>query len=97
MTEADGSTAGTAGQDINPPRADANVEPWQREFELADAVLTLLIAASRCGGRSDADRDAILQHVTVLVAARVAERVHRLRGKEAAAALRKALGRRGRP
>lgn len=28
------------------PRADAGIEPFQREFELGDALITLLIAVS---------------------------------------------------
>jgi hypothetical protein len=62
-------------------------------------VLTLVVAASRYGGgdtraRPTAKRLATLQHVTLLVAHEVAERVRALRGNEAAAAFRRALGRR---
>ena len=78
------------------PRADANAEPWQREHELANAVVTLLIAVSRYGGRSDADRLAVLQHIA-LVAYELAERVRDVRGVAGAAAFRRALGRRRQP
>jgi hypothetical protein len=77
----------------------AGLDPFQREHELADAIVTLMIAASRYGdsdeqARDTAERFATLQHVTVLVARDVAERVHALGGKDAAAAFRKTLGRR---
>ena len=77
----------------------SRLDPWQREHELSEAVLTLMVAASRYGGgdkrpRPTAKRLATLQHITLLVAHGVAERVHNVLGARAAAAFRKALGRR---
>jgi hypothetical protein len=68
-----------------------------REHEMADSVLTLLIAHSRYGANSDADRLPLIQHIVVLLAHEVAERVERIRGKDAAKAFRKALSRKGLP
>jgi hypothetical protein len=78
------------------------LDPGQREHELSEALVTLLIAASRFGDDNDAvrptaDRLDLVAHVTLLVAHEVAERVRALRGKEAAAAFRKALGQRSSP
>jgi hypothetical protein len=67
-------------------RADANVDQGQREYELADAVLTLLIAASRYSGASDADRIIVLKRVTKLVARSVAERARNIATKHRTAA-----------
>jgi hypothetical protein len=80
----------------------AGLDPFQCEHELADAIVTLLIACSRYGNsdeqaRDTAERFATLQHVTVLVAHEVAGRVRDLRGEDAAAAFRRALGRRRLP
>ena len=67
----------------------------QREHELADAVLTLLIAGlSRLGSKDDADRLAVLEQVAQHLADGVAERVCALRGVEAGQQFRKALARR---
>ena len=66
----------------------------QREHELADAVLTLLIAVSRFGSKDDADRLAVLEQVAQHLADGVAERVCALRGVEAGQQFRKALARR---
>ena len=66
----------------------------QREHELADAVLTLLIAVSRLGSKDDADRLAVLEQVAQHLADGVAERVCALRGVEAGQQFRKALARR---
>jgi hypothetical protein len=68
-----------------------------REHEMADSVLTLLIAHSRYGANSDADRLPLIQHVVVLLAHEVGERVHNMRGKDAAKAFRKALARKEPP
>jgi hypothetical protein len=78
---------------------NVGLDPFQREYELADAIVTLFIACSRYGNsnkqaRDTAERFVTLQHVTVLVAHEVAERVYAVRGKDAAAAFRKVLGRR---
>ena len=80
-----------------PPRADANTDPGQREHELSDALTTLLIAVSRYGGRSDADRLELIQHLTVLLAHGIADRVRLMCGTEAASAFRKALAGKGPP
>jgi hypothetical protein len=69
------------------------LDPFQREHELADAIVTLLIACSRYGSKDDDGRLDLLAHVTLLVAHAVAERVRDLRGIKAGAAFRKALGR----
>src|SRR5262245_4193640 len=69
-------------------------EPFQREHELAGALLTLAIATTRYGSRNDNQRLALLQHVIVLLAHEVGERVEHLHGKDAAKALRKSLARR---
>ena len=76
----------------------AGLYPWQREHELAEAILGLMIAISRYGANDDKARDtaerlASLEHITLLVASGVAERVRKLHGKQAETALRKALGR----
>jgi hypothetical protein len=94
------TTPGPRPQD-GPPLISAGPDPWQREHELSEAILTLLIACSRYGDgdasiRSTEDRLALIQHVTLLLADQVAVRVRCLRGKGAASAFRKALGRRGR-
>jgi hypothetical protein len=80
----------------------AGLDPWQREYELSAAILTLMVACSRYGTsdvkpRETEDRLATLQHVTLLVANEVTERVRNIHGKPAAAAFRKALGRRRQP
>jgi hypothetical protein len=72
----------------------AGLDPFQREHELADAIVTLMIGASRYGSKDDDGRLDLLAHVTLLVAHTVAERVRDLRGIKAGAAFRKALGRR---
>ena len=64
-------------------------DPGQREHELADALLTLLIACSRYGINdkrpcSTADRLETIERVTHLVADQVAERIRNLRGQQAA-------------
>jgi hypothetical protein len=58
-------------------------------------MTTLLIALSRYAGVSDADRLGQIQHLTVLLAHGIADRVRLMRGTEAARAFRKALARRG--
>jgi hypothetical protein len=73
------------------------LDPCQREHE--HAILTLMIAASRYGASDEQLRDTserldALRHITALIAHEVVERVHHLRGMAAAAAFRKALGRR---
>ena len=67
---------------------------------MADALTTLLIAASRYGrspvkGRSTNERLAFLQQLTALLARGVAERVQNLESKQAAVEFRKGLGKRG--
>jgi len=73
----------------------AGPDPFQREHEIADALVTLLIAHSRYGVANDADRLGLIQHITIIVAHEVGERVERMHGKDAAKAFRKALGRKG--
>jgi hypothetical protein len=80
----------------------ATLDPRQREHELSEALTSFLIAVSRYGGnntrpRLTAKRLDSLQHITVLVAHAIAERVHNISGKKAAAGFRKALGRRRKP
>jgi hypothetical protein len=64
---------------------------------MSDALVTLLIALSRYGARSDDQRLPLIQHITVLLAHEVGERVERIRGKDAAKAFRRALARKGPP
>jgi hypothetical protein len=71
----------------------SRLDPEQREHELADAMLTLLIAVSRYGSgdkrpRPTAKRLATLEQVTALVAAGVGERIRAVRGKKTAANVR---------
>ena len=68
----------------------ANLDPFQREHELADAIVTLMIASSRYA--ADGDRPTC-SRITLLVAHAVAERVRDLRGS-GGSRIRKALGRR---
>jgi hypothetical protein len=75
----------------------AGLDPFQREHEIADALLTLLIAHSRYGVSRDADRLGLIAHITILLAHEVGERVHNINGKDAARAFRKALARKGPP
>jgi hypothetical protein len=70
-------------------------DSFQREHEMCDALLTLLIAHSRYGASTDADRLPLIQHIVTLLAHEVGERVERIRGKDAARAFRKALSRKG--
>jgi hypothetical protein len=79
--------------------ASGGLDPFQREHELADAILTLMIACSRYGAGDDkpretGDRLATLEHITGLVTDEVAERVCHLRGKQAATRFRAQLRRR---
>jgi hypothetical protein len=80
-----------------PPMISAGLDPWQREHEMADALLRLLIAHSRYGVERDADRLGLMQHIVVLLAQEVAERVERLLGKDAARAFRRCLARKEPP
>jgi hypothetical protein len=72
----------------------ARPDPFQREHEIADALLTLLIAHSRYDVSNDAGRLGLIQHIALLLVHEIAERVELLRGKDAAKAFRRALGRR---
>jgi hypothetical protein len=65
-----------------------------REHEMCDALLRMLIAHSRYGANTDADRLGLIEHVVVLLAHEVGERVERIRGNDAARAFRRALVRR---
>ena len=71
----------------------AGPDPFQREHEIADALVTLLIAHSRYGAGSDADRLGLIMHITIIIAHEIGERVARLRGNDAARAFRRALAR----
>jgi hypothetical protein len=53
----------------------------------------LLVALSRYAGVSDADRLGLIQHLTILLAHGIADRVRLMRGVEAARAFRKCLSR----
>jgi hypothetical protein len=91
-----------SGPNKSSPQASAQalnsrLDPFQREHEMADGILRLLIAHSRYGASSDADRLPLIQHVVVLLAHEVGERVHNMRGKDAAKAFRKALARKEPP
>ena len=74
----------------------ANLDPGQREPELSDALLTLLIAMSRYAGgnkraRPTAARLATMAEVAVRIANGVAERIGKLNGKDAAKEFRRRL------
>jgi hypothetical protein len=79
------------------PAPSGGLDPFQREHEMCDALLRLLISHSRYGADSDGERLPLIQHIVVLLAYEVAERVERMRGKDAAKAFRKALARKGLP
>ena len=64
---------------------------------MCDALLRLLISHSRYGANTDADRLPLIQHIVVLLAHEVGERVHNIIGNEAGRAFRKALARKGLP
>ena len=64
---------------------------------MCDALLRLLIAHSRYGANNDADRLPLIQHIVVLLAHEVVQRVHNISGKDAAKAFRRALSRKGLP
>jgi hypothetical protein len=77
-TSSRASGRGSRGDEMMTRRAPrlprSRLDPAQREHELSEAILTLMVAASRYGGsdtppRPTAKRLATLQHVTVLVAA----------------------------
>jgi hypothetical protein len=72
----------------------------QRDYELAEAITTLLIAVSRYGNddgepRPTPARLATLTEVTALVADGVAERVGNINGKDASKQFRKRLAAEG--
>jgi hypothetical protein len=76
-----------------------NLDPDQREHELVEALVTLLIAVSRYGAddkhaRPTANRLVVITEIAALLANRVAERAAAIDGKSAAKALRSAPGRR---
>ena len=73
----------------------AGLDPFQRVHEMCGALLTLLVAHSRYATNADADRLGLIQHIVVLLAHEVGERVHHINGKDAAKAFRKALARKG--
>ena len=84
------------GQAPNSPRAmpiSDGPDEFQREHEMCDALLRLLIAHSRYATNSDAERLPLVAHIVVLLAHEIAERVHNINGKEAGRAFRKALAR----
>jgi hypothetical protein len=73
-------------------------DPGQREHELSEALVTLIIAVSRYGQddvtpRPTADRLASLERIAILVAEGVEERIANISGAAAARAFRKELGR----
>jgi hypothetical protein len=105
------SSRATSGQVLNaargaaatpPPVSGGTLDPGQREYELADALMTLVIAVSRYNNSAAVDRATptaerlvFLRRLTTLLAQGVAERVEKLEGKPAAAEFRKGLGKRG--
>jgi hypothetical protein len=98
MTNQSSPRAGA--QVLNPaPRAHARTgrDPWQREHEMCEGLLRLLIAHSRFAVRPNADRLGLIAHITILLAHEVAERVHNINGKDAAKSFRRALARKGPP
>jgi hypothetical protein len=92
------SSRAPQGQVINPAKRAAPVsagpDAFMREHEMCDALLRMLIAHSRYGANTDADRLGLIEHVVVLLAREVGERVERIRGKDDARAYRRALARR---
>jgi hypothetical protein len=73
-----------------------NFDPAQREHEVAEALLTLLIAVSRYGTRKPRKtkaRTASLERIVALVVAGVEERVRNIRGNKTATDFRTRLGR----
>jgi hypothetical protein len=64
---------------------------------MCDALVTLLIAHSRYGADTDAGRLPLIQHIVVLLAHEIGERVERILGRDAAKAFRKALARKEPP
>jgi hypothetical protein len=94
VSDRNGNRAVHGGQDGRALPRSAGRDPFQRESELADAVLRLLVAHSRYGVSTDAGRIALVAHITVLLAHKIAKRVEQLRGQDAARAFRRALARR---
>ena len=84
MSSSNPSRARAGAQVLNSPRAtavSAGPEPFQREHEMCDALLRLLIAHSRYGANNDADLALeLMPHI-----------------KDAAKAFRRALSRKGLP
>src|SRR5262245_55129984 len=62
------------------------------DHELADGILTRVVAFARRGG-ARAGRLTVIARVTLLIAAEVVERVERQQGKQAATEFRTQLGR----
>jgi hypothetical protein len=74
------------------------LDPGQREHELVDALVTLLIAVSRYGNddanvRPIAERLATIAYITALIADDVARRIGNINGKEAERAFRRRFSR----
>jgi hypothetical protein len=74
----------------------SDLDPGQREHDLSEALITLIIAASRYGRddnapRSTVDRIASLEQIVALVADGIEERIRNIRGDKAAARIRRKL------
>jgi len=76
-----------------------DLDPGQRDHELAKALVTLLIAVSRYGtndkhARPTVERLAVITEIATLLADGVAERISAISGEQAAADFRKTPRRR---
>jgi hypothetical protein len=93
VTKKNESSSSPWHQDIRAGRPSNEQARHQAEEaqELADNLLGLLIALSRHGASNDGERLALLQRVTLALAARVAERGRNIGGRKQAAAFSAAL------
>jgi hypothetical protein len=75
----------------------STLDPGQREYELAEAIMTLIVAASRYAGgnkrpRPTSARLYTMAEITALLADGTAERIGKIKGKAAAKKFRKRIG-----
>jgi hypothetical protein len=73
------------------------LDPHQAEHELAEAIITLLIAVSRYGtndrrARPTAKRLATIEHIAMLVVGEIAEHIDNINGKTAARRFKARIG-----